>query len=71
MPQGIPGLIALMVIVVIIMVVINTAGQMYNLDGIKSKTVGDGQHGTARWATRREIRKTFKIVDFTPRKWRE
>ena len=21
----------------------------YTLDGIKSKTVGDGQHGTARW----------------------
>ena len=60
-----------MVIVVLIMIVINTAGQMYNLDGIKSKTVGDGQHGTARWATKREIRRTFKIVDFTPRKWRE
>lgn len=24
----------------------------YTLDGIKSKTVGDGQHGTARWATK-------------------
>ena len=23
-----------------------------SLDHIKSKTVGDGQHGTARWATR-------------------
>ena len=23
----------------------------YNLDGIKSKTVGDGQYGTARFAT--------------------
>ena len=23
----------------------------YNLNNIKSKTVGDGQHGTARWAT--------------------
>ena len=21
----------------------------YTIDGIKSKTVGDGQHGTARW----------------------
>ena len=26
---------------------ITMANQMYNLDGIKSKTVGDGQHGTA------------------------
>ena len=23
----------------------------YSLNNIKSKTVGDGQHGTARWAT--------------------
>lgn len=26
-----------------------------SLDNIKSKTVGDGQHGTARWATKQEI----------------
>ena len=26
-----------------------------NLDNIKSKTVGDGQHGTARWANKKEI----------------
>lgn len=25
----------------------------YTLSGIKSRTVGDGQHGTARWATDR------------------
>ena len=31
----------------------------YTLDGIKSKTVGDGQHGTARWATKQEIRQTY------------
>ena len=27
----------------------------YTLNGIKSKTVGDGQHGTARFATKKEI----------------
>ena len=32
----------------------------YTLDGIKSKTVGDGQHGTARWATKQEIRQTYE-----------
>ena len=31
----------------------------YSLDRIKSKTVGDGQHGTARWATPKEIGKTY------------
>lgn len=44
---------------------------IYDLNGIKSKTVGDGQHGTARWATRREIIKTYNHIPFTPQKWRE
>ena len=42
----------------------------YNLNRIKSRTVGDGQHGTARWATRREIRRTYRAVPFTPDRWR-
>ena len=36
----------------------------YTLNNIKSKTVGDGQHGTARWATDAEIRKTYALVPF-------
>ena len=32
---------------------------VYNLNHIKSKTVGDGQHGTARWASSGEIKKTW------------
>ena len=44
---------------------------MYSLNGIKSKTVGHGQHGTARWATKAEIRKTFKHIPFTPDRWRK
>ena len=43
---------------------------IYSLNSIKSRTVGDGQHGTARWATKREIRKTYKHIPFTPDKWR-
>ena len=35
--------------------------QQYSLDNIKSKTVGDGQHGTARWATQKEIQQTFHL----------
>ena len=42
----------------------------YSLDRIKSKTVGDGQHGTARWATPKEIGKTYHTVPFRPRRWR-
>ena len=43
----------------------------YSLDRIKSKTVGDGQHGTARWVTPKEISKTYHTVPFRPRRWRK
>ena len=43
----------------------------YSLNNFKSKTVGDGQHGTARWATPKEISKTYRTVPFRPRRWRK
>jgi len=42
----------------------------YTLGSIKSRTVGDGQHGTARWATDKEIRQTYAHVPFRVREWR-
>lgn len=45
-------------------------GDHYTLNNIKSKTVGDGQHGTARWATDTEIRKTYALVPFQVPDWR-
>ena len=45
-------------------------GDHYTLNNIKSKTVGDGQHGTARWATDAEIRKTYALVPFQVSNWR-
>ncbi len=41
------------------------------LNGIKSKTVGDGQHGTARWATDKEIKATYAHVPFAVKDWRK
>ena len=38
---------------------------------IKSKVVGDGQHGTARWATPKEISQTYSRVLFQISKWRQ
>ena len=43
---------------------------MYTLNGIKSRTVGDGQHGTARWATAQEIKNTFANLPFKVSEWR-
>ena len=42
----------------------------YTLSGIKSRTVGDGQHGTARWATAKEIKRIYAHVPFRVREWR-
>lgn len=50
---------------------ISMLAHIYSLDGIKSKTVGDGQHGTARWATAHEIRRMYRHIPFTPKLWRE
>ena len=41
-----------------------------SLNGIKAKTVGDGQHGTARWATKKELKNTYRHVPFRPIQWR-
>lgn len=43
----------------------------YTLNGIKSRTVGDGQHGTARFATEKEIGETYAHVTYQPEKWRK
>ena len=47
-----------------------TSSNRYSLDRIKAKTVGDGQHGTTRWATPKEIRETFAHVPFQVEAWR-
>ena len=50
---------------------ISLASHLYGLNNIKSKTVGHGQHGTARWASKREVKETYKKVAYEPSKWRE
>ncbi|WP_366448029.1 VirD4-like conjugal transfer protein, CD1115 family [uncultured Ruminococcus sp.] len=55
---------------IIFYVVINVLDNK-NINRIKSKTVGDGQHGTARWATKPEIRRTFSSSPFAPEDWRQ
>ena len=64
-------LILLLAVVFGALVAITTFSGRGSLDSIKSKTVGDGQHGTARWATPAEVRKTFRFVPFQPALWRK
>ena len=56
---------------ILILGILSYVSQNYNLDGFRDKTVGHGQHGTARWATKSEIHKTFQHIPFTPVKWRQ
>lgn len=65
------GLIIAAAVMFTILGLISLLAHIYNLNNIKARTVGDGQHGTARFADKREIRKTYKHVLYEPQKWRE
>ena len=71
MPESVTPLIAVGVMIVLFIVLLSVLTSNYSLNGIKSKTVGDGQHGTARWATTQEVKKTFANVPFDVASWRE
>ncbi len=69
--SGITMLIVIFLLMLTTFITVISVAYIYDLNGIKSKTVGDGQHGTARWATPKEIQKTYKHIPFAPSKWRE
>ena len=70
MPDNVWTLIGVVSVMGVVIAAILFLSNHYTLDGIKSKTVGDGQHGTARWATKRETMRTFRQVPFRPKAWR-
>lgn len=70
MPSEIITLIIVTGAMFAMFIIISTVGNYYSLNRIKDKTVGQGQHGTARWATKKEIRNTYKQVVFQPTEWR-
>ncbi len=63
--------IAAFTFIFIILAVVIYISQNFNLNRIKNKTVGDGQHGTARWARKDEIKQYYKSIHFEPEKWRK
>ena len=65
------GLIIVAAIMFCVLGLISLLAHIYNLNNIKAKTVGDGQHGTARFASKEEIKKTYKHIPFEPQKWRK
>mgnify|MGYP001623631468 FL=1 len=69
--SGIGTVIVIAAVMALVLSGVTFLAHIYNLNHIKSRTVGDGQHGTARWATRGEIMKVYRHIPFTPQKWRE
>ena len=68
------GTIILIIVATIMFAVIGgvtLASHIYNLDSIKSKTVGDGQHGTSRFSTNSELRRIYKYIPYEPKVWRK
>ncbi len=54
----------------LIVALIAAIGDRYSLKGIPNKPVGNGQHGTARFATKGEVIRTYKQIPYTPKTWR-
>lgn len=69
--SGIGTVIVIAAVMALVLSGVTFLAHIYNLNHIKSRTVGDGQHGTARWATRGEIAKVYRHIPFTPQKWRK
>lgn len=69
--DGIGTLVLISIVMFAVLGAITVLAHIYNLNNIKAKTVGDGQHGTARWARKDEIRKTYKHIPFEPERWRK
>ena len=63
MPSSVITLIIVAGSMFALFIIISTVGNYYSLNRIKNKTVGQGQHGTARWATKKEIKKVRKKLE--------
>ena len=57
MPESMTPLVAVGVIGALFILLLSLLTNNYSLNNIKSKTVGDGQYGTARWARIRRSEK--------------
>lgn len=58
--NGTPTLFLAVGTMVAVLFFIVYASQRHDLNGIKDRTVGHGQHGTARWATKQEVKGMIK-----------
>lgn len=60
MGSSIGTLVLISLIMLVVLGMISVLAHIYNLNNIKAKTVGDGQHGTARWARKEELQRAYR-----------
>ena len=68
--NGLFILLALVFGFIVITAFISSFGKRYSLNSIKNRSVGHGQHGTARFATKAEVKELYQQIPFEPQKWR-
>jgi type IV secretion system protein VirD4 len=71
MPSQVYILIAAAAVMFCVIGGLSLLAHYYTLNGIKSRTVGDGQHGTARFASKQEIKNTYQHIPFQSELWRQ
>ena len=59
-----------MSVIFVLLAVLVYCSNNYSLNGIKKKTVGQGQYGTARFSTKAEVKKTYTQIPFDVENWR-
>lgn len=71
MNESIIMLVSSAALMFIIIAGISISAQLHTLNGIKSKTVGDGQYGVARFLTKKEIKRVYNQIPFDVLNWRK
>ena len=71
MPSQVYIIIAAAAVMFFVIGGLSLLAHYYTLNGIKSRTVGDGQHGTARFASKQEIKNTYQHIPFQAELWRQ
>ena len=66
-----PYILLTAAVIVAVFAILPFLSRQGSLDSFKSRPVGDGQHGTARWATPKEIHDAYLPVPFLPQQWRQ
>ncbi len=64
-------MIIIICVAIIVVALLPSLLNTNNLNRIKAKKTGDGQFGTADWATEKELKKNLDFIHYDPKSWRK